>query len=201
MGLEEAESSPTSPTGWSRFVGTLDVGLRIRVDVIGPDALPRTQGAKHVSKALREVLASHELVYLNGHSFRGAIAALGEVQTFASEHYGVLMLDTCWSTQLYGLAALRASKAMPRLDIIVNDEESVTGSVFGFSTLLRSLSAGAKRFGRNQRVAPWGVVLGELNRLADTRADLRRRMEPGTDYPDAERYRLAQLRTHVSLPK
>jgi hypothetical protein len=191
MGLERGQEDSQ---GWTRYSGSLDVGLRIRVDVLGPKALPRRDGAKRVGAALREALASHEVVYLNGHSFGGSIDALGHSETFLSNRYGILMLDTCWSTQHYGLAALEASALVPQLDIIVNDRESVTGSVDGFQDLLSGLSRGAKKSARSQRPEAWSVLLSRLNRGADTRAAHRRQIAPENDYPMPERYRLAQAR-------
>ncbi len=191
MGLERVTGDRQ---GWTRFTGTADVGLRIHVDVLGPEALPQQGGAQAVGAALRQALEDHELVYFNGHSFGGAISALEDSETFSSAGYGMLVLDTCWSTQHYGVRALHASDSH-RIDIIVNDRQSVTGSVVGFGELLAGVMQGVRQSARNQSVKGWQELLSQLNRAAEQRAAQRRQLVAKTAFPEPERYRLAQFRT------
>jgi len=120
-----------------------------------------------VDAALAVVL-DRDVIYYNGHEYRGELRAL------AAPPHGahVLVLDTCWSTQRYSARLVGA----PGLDVVGNTERAVTGSVASFVALLDGLRA---------RHA-WGALLDAMNASAAERARERVR----SPFPRPERYRL-----------
>jgi hypothetical protein len=113
--------------------------------------------------ALAGALASHDIIYYNGHSHDGTIA-------FDPPHdYRVIVLDSCWSTQHFAKRLVG-----PERDVITNSERSVTGSVESFLVLIDALLTNSD----------W--PLDEMNSLADMRA---RKRAPITKYKQPERYR------------
>jgi hypothetical protein len=161
---------PADVTGWS--MGTLESELRAlgfeatsphvferqdaTVELVGPLA----DDAAIVEQALNRALATHDVVYYNGHHFGGHLSL------HASNH-PIVVLDTCYSTQLY-------SELAADTELIGNRERAITGSVFGFSDLLASL---LERDGRT-----WRELLAPVNAAAIDRARVR------DVYPEPERY-------------
>jgi len=161
---------PADVTGWS--MGTLESELRQQgftearphvferedatVEVIGPLA----DDEEVVERALNRVLATHDLVYYNGHHFRGGL------ELHPRDH-PIVVLDTCYSTQFYASLASEA-------ELIGNRERAITGSVFGFADLLGTV---LERNGRG-----WRELLAPVNRAAVERASLR------DVYREPERY-------------
>jgi len=131
------------------------------VDLIGPLA----DDGDTVEVALQAALASHTVVYYNGHAYGGELALS------PPEDYRIVMLDSCWSAQHYGHLA-------DRVDLIANTERAVTGSVYSLVGLLDGLLA--------RDHATWPELLAPLNADARDRAALR----PRSRYPDPERYGL-----------
>lgn len=84
----------------------------VTIDVVGPIAFDDIAGT---SAALERASLEHDVVYYTGHSYDGELALPAR---------GVLVLDTCWSAQLYGERASR--RADPA---VVNSERSVAGSI------------------------------------------------------------------------
>ena len=108
--------------------------------------------AAELGKALRD----HDVVYYTGHNFGGRLS-------FAiPDEHRTLILDTCYSTQLY------ARYAQDGLDLITNDKMSVTGSIETLPLVLRH------------------ATFAEINARAEARASHR---PPATKLRQAEHYR------------
>jgi hypothetical protein len=121
------------------------------VDLLGPPSLPFEE-VPATGAAIEHALREHDLVYYNGHSYDGALR-------FAIPADRVLVLDACWSAQLYG-------EALAGSTVVANSERAVTGSV---ETLLHVID---------------GHPIAAINASAIARA-LRR---GSTKFPTAERY-------------
>ncbi|MBA2544890.1 MAG: hypothetical protein H0V17_34930 [Deltaproteobacteria bacterium] len=128
------------------------------VDLVGP--LP--DDAEAVTEAIDGALASHDIVYYNGHNFAG------ELEIDSVVEHRIVVLDTCWSAQHYGAWS-------DSVELIANSERAITGSVYSFVDLLDGLLA---RDGRS-----WRALLAPANASAVDRAALRDQ----SAYP-AERY-------------
>ena len=129
------------------------------VDLIGP----LDDDGDTVEAALQAALATHTVVYYNGHAYGGELALS------PPDAYRIVMLDSCWSAQHYGHLA-------DKVDLIANTERAVTGSVYSLVALLDGLLA--------RDHATWPELLAPLNADARDRAALR----PHSRYPDPERY-------------
>lgn len=129
------------------------------IDVVGP--LP--DDADAVTEALARSLASHEVVYYNGHNFAGEL----EIDSVLERR--IVVLDTCWSAQHYGAWS-------ETVELIANSERAITGSVYSFVDLLDGLLA---RDGRS-----WRALLAPANAAAVDRASLR----DASAYPEPEHY-------------
>jgi hypothetical protein len=114
--------------------------------------------------AIGGALASHDVVYYNGHSHAG------EIELAPPTDYRLIVLDSCWSTQHFAKRLVA-----PNRDVLTNSERSVTGSIESFLVLVDALRA-------NQ-----GWPLAEMNALAVARARLR---APVSKFREPERYRL-----------
>ncbi len=88
---------------------------------------------------------------------------------------------------------MRAQLASARLDLIVNDAKSVTGSVHSFLSLLHDLRLEAGRAKRGHALDSWPTMLRKMNTRAEERAEQRLAIEPSTALGKPERYRLATL--------
>lgn len=172
--------------GRSRFERVIHGQLTVVVDVIGPRALPYRHGASIVGPALRTAIRDHEIVYLNGHAFAGKLKPLKHAQVLPADAYRILLLDTCWSQQHYGVAVV---KARPGYDVISNTERSVTGSVDSFIELLDRLVYAAG----NYRTWTWASLLAPMNELARQRAFGRVLHDFRTPFPRAEHYGLSAV--------
>lgn len=131
------------------------------VDLVGP----LDDDGDTVEAALQAALATHTVVYYNGHAYGGELALS------PPDAYRIVMLDSCWSAQHYGHIA-------DKVDLIANTERAVTGSIYSLVALLDGLLAGHR--------ASWPELLAPLNADARERARLR----PDSRYPDPERYGL-----------
>lgn len=109
-----------------------------------------------VAAAIGKALADHEVVYYTGHNFQGRLAF-----AIPSAHR-TLIMDTCYSTQLY------ARYARDGLDLITNDKMSITGSIETLPLVLR------------------GASFAEINARAQARASKR---PPATKLGRPEHYR------------
>lgn len=165
-------------TGWSSSTFTRELELRgfrrvsparfERADAVVDLVAPVPDDVGDVQQALDGALASHAVVYYNGHNFGG------ELELVPHGPQQILVLDTCWSAQYYGDLA-------PRVALVANTERAITGSVFSFLGLLDGLLA---RDGRS-----WATLLAEMNAEARIRARLR----PDSPYPEPERYALVTV--------
>jgi hypothetical protein len=81
-----------------------------------------------VAAAIGKALADHDVVYYTGHNFQGRLS-------FAiPAAHRTLIMDTCYSTQLY------ARYAREGLDLVTNDKMSITGSIETLLLVLRRAS-------------------------------------------------------------
>jgi len=168
----ELQGGPTDHNQWSyrAFAGGLrDRGFaengdgftfgNVTIDLaLVPDDPAQT------SAALAGALASHDVVYYNGHSHDGTIEIL------PPRDYRLIVLDSCWSTQHYAARLIG-----PERDVLTNSDRSVTGSIESFLALVDALRAHER----------W--PLDEMNALADARA---RKRAPVSRFKDPERYRV-----------
>lgn len=115
--------------------------------------------------ALAGALASHDVLYYNGHSHDGTI------ELSPGDDYRVIVLDSCFSTQHFAQRLVGHGH-----DVITNSERSVTGSIESFFALLDSVVA---------RRPAW--PLAEMNELAAARARARAAL---SKFKEPERYRL-----------
>jgi len=116
--------------------------------------------------ALTAALADHDVVYYTGHNQGGGL------DIHAPDAYRVIMMDTCYSTQLYSPRLVG-----PARDVIGNRERAVTGSIESLVTLVDGL----------RERAAWQPLIAEL----DKRAQVRVRMRTGiTPFDAAEDYSL-----------
>lgn len=122
---------------------------------------PLPDRAAALEPALALALARHRVVYYHGHSHRGALGALAELP--AAGHR-LVVLDTCYSAQLY--AAPRSGRAAPVSERIVNRGRSVTGSVGSFVPVLDALLAAAE----TGAGPSWAELLAQMNQRAVERA-------------------------------
>ena len=148
----------------------LSDGVVVVVDVIGPDALPRQEKAPAIGRALDDAIATHEIVYYNGGAYGGALTGLRRTRP----EYRILILDSCWSLQYYGGRLLGGG-----LDVVVNRERAITGSVASVVPALGELIEGD---------ATWASLLATMNEAARRRAGARL-LHPVFHAP--ERYGLA----------
>ena len=167
----ELDGGPADHNEWSyrtfavalRERGFVETGERFERGALTIDLALVERSAAHTSAALAGALVSHDVVYYNGHSYKGALAIE------PSDEYRVLVLDTCWSTQYYA-----AELVAPSRDVITNRERSVTGSIESFLALVDALHARSA----------WPLT--EMNALAETRARTRAALSM---YKEPERYR------------
>ncbi|HEY5949133.1 MAG TPA: hypothetical protein VIV40_26755, partial [Kofleriaceae bacterium] len=134
-------------------LGTMTIDL-----VLMPDDPAQT------TAALAGALASHDVVYYNGHSHGGGITIS------PPGDYRLIVLDSCWSTQHFAKRVIG-----PQRDVITNSDRSVTGSIESFLVLVDALGTRG------------GWPLAEMNALAEARA---RHRAPLSRFKDPERYRL-----------
>ena len=125
-----------------------------------------------LTAALTAALADHDLVYYNGHNEGGAL------DVRVPDDYRVIVMDTCFSTQLYSARLAGANR-----DVIGNRQRSITGSVQSLLVLVDGLG---------ERVT-WHTMLAEMNRFSDERARMR---GPITRFKDAEDYRIDVICPH-----
>jgi len=133
---------------------------------IAIDLVEVTDDRAQVDAALAAAL-DRDIIYYNGHEYRGELAALAAPPPGAH----VLVLDTCWSTQRYSRRLLA-----PGVDVIGNSERAVTGSVDSFVVLLDGL---------DERRS-WTELLAAMNAASAERA----RVRIHSRFPRPERYRL-----------
>lgn len=114
--------------------------------------------------AIAGALASHDVLYYNGHSHDGTI------EFDPPNDYRLIVLDSCWSTQHFAKGLIG-----PARDVITNSERSVTGSIYSALVLIDALRANSD----------W--PLDEMNELADIRA---RKRAPISKYKEPEHYRV-----------
>jgi hypothetical protein len=109
-----------------------------------------------VAAAIGKALRDHEVVYYTGHNFGGRLSFV------IPSAPRTLIMDTCYSTQLY------ARYARDGLDLVTNDKMSVTGSIETLPLVLR------------------GASFDEINARAEARAAVR---PPASKLRQAEHYR------------
>lgn len=126
------------------------------VELIGPLA----DDEAVVEAALNRELATRDVVYYNGHHFRGRLE-------LRARNHPIAFLDTCNATQFY--ASLADST-----DLVANRSLSITGSVYGFADLLAALLS--------RREQTWRSLLAPVNAAAIERTAHR------DVYPEPERY-------------
>ena len=101
-----------------------------------------------VRHELTEALATHDVVYYNGHSERG------EIPIVAPDEHRIIVLDSCWTTQLY------SERLVGNHDVISNTERSITGSIQSLVMLIDGLEARSS----------WDSIVANLNERAERRA-------------------------------
>jgi hypothetical protein len=153
--VAELEAAGFRRTGAERYERTLAGGTQVVIDVLGPASLPREERAPTIGRALERAIADHEIVYYNGGAYGGALSGLRR----AWPEYRILILDSCWSLQLYGRPLVDSG-----LDVVVNRERAITGSVASFAPVLRELvePPGAR--------PTWASLLATMNHAARRRA-------------------------------
>lgn len=144
------------------------------LDLYGP--LPDRSAA--LEPALMRGLLEHRVLYYHGHSHRGRLGGLSDLP--AAGHR-LLVIDTCFSAQLY--SAPWSLAAAPAFDRIVNRGRSVTGSVGSFVPVLDSLLAAAE----SGTGPSWAELLSQMNQRALERAGRRT-----ARFAEPERYGRAQ---------
>ena len=137
---------------------------RYRLGNVTVDVVLIADDPAQSTAALAGALASHDVVYYNGHSHDG------DIGIDPPADYRLLVLDSCWSTQHFAKGLLDSSH-----DVITNSERSVTGSVESFLVLVDALRAGGD------------YPLARMNALAEKRAEARALI---SKYKEPERYRL-----------
>jgi hypothetical protein len=180
----ELSGGPTDPNAWSYrafadalvdrgFVGA-EPGVeytqgheidRYRRGNVTIDLVLIADDTAQSTAAIAGALASHDVVYYNGHSHHG------DIVFDPPSDYRLIIVDSCWSTQHFAKRLVS-----PHRDVITNTERSVTGSIESFLVLIDALTA---------RAPAW--PLGEMNELAVARARVR---APLAQFNDPERYRL-----------
>ena len=161
--------------------GRID-GRAVRVTLYRPEAFSLERPEADRRDVLREALAEHEVVYINGHAFQSAWDVLDDPSAYRA-HYRVVVLDVCWSWQLYVRPVLGAQRGGRRAHVVSSTNRVVTGSVHSFLWLLDDL-AGARE--------SWRVTIAGMNALAARRAsDRRAHVEPHLQA--AERYGVSGL--------
>jgi hypothetical protein len=159
--IGELAGGPADHNAWSAHV--LQDELRARGIPFDLELVRDRPAA--IGAALDRALATHEIVYYNGHSYRG------KLKLRAPDDYRLVFLDTCWSTQLYSPRLVG-----PAHDVIANADRSITGSVESFLVLLDGLRARAD----------WREMLERMNRRAAERAHHRSSV---SRFKHPERYR------------
>ena len=119
-----------------------------------------------LSAALTAALADHDVVYFTGHN------QLGELAIDAPDAYRVIVMDTCFSTQLYSARLVGDNR-----DVIGNRERAVTGSIESVIPIIEGL----------RERAAWRPIITELDKRAERRVRARTGISP---YGAAEDYRL-----------
>jgi hypothetical protein len=133
--LRERGFVETQPNRFARGEVTIDITLVFRVH-----------------DELTHAIASYDVVYYNGHSERGELAIE------AGDGYRIVVLDSCWTTQLYSARLVDANR-----DVISNTDRSITGSIESFVIVLDGLVERHR----------WDRVLATLNARAAARASRR----------------------------
>jgi hypothetical protein len=117
-----------------------------------------------VRHELADALATHDVVYYNGHSERG------EIPIVVPDEHRIIFLDSCWTTQLY------SERLVGNHEVISNTERSITGSIQSLVILIDGLEARS----------PWDSIVARLNERAERRATGRGLF---SIYRSSERYR------------
>lgn len=173
--LDRGFEASATADGHARLRG--EVGARaVDVTLYRPAAFALGRSEAERRQLLREALAEHEVVYLNGHAFQGAWDVLDDPTAYRA-HYRVVMLDVCWSWQLYTEPVLAAQRAGRRAHVVSARNRVVTGSVDALPMLLDALAANRS----------WRALLRDLDAAADERAAARHDLVEPRLRP-AERY-------------
>lgn len=156
---------------WESSIGS----LRVSVDVAGPEVFPLLGDADQARSTLRSLVASHELVYLNGHANQESLDALGDPQAFEPATYRVVVLDLCWSYFLYSRPALDAAP-WGQTHVVNASGRVITGSIESFSLLLHGVtkSASESMQGSDSESPTWIDLVRAMNEQAAGRAEARR---------------------------
>ncbi len=166
--------------------GAMPGGPRLVVDLLGPRSLPHYRGAD-VTRRLAAALDRHEIVYYDGHAFRGRLLALRLPPAADRPDYQIVLLDTCWSRQHYGAAF---GAVAPTVDLVSNGERSITGSVESFAAFLVALKGGAS----------WPALLSAMNRPAEARAAGRAAAGAGVRFRLPERFAVSRVAGYLPAP-
>lgn len=167
--------------GGDRLEGDIH-GRPVAVTVFRPDAFSLDRPEAERRGLLREALAEYEVVYINGHAFQGALDVLDDPTAYRP-HYRVVVLDVCWSWQLYVRPVLDAQRGGRRAHVVSSTNRVVTGSVYSFVWLLDELALAR---------GGWRATIAAMNALAARRAiDRHAQVEPHLRAP--ERYGVSGL--------
>ena len=172
MGFRRDPDGPPWQDGhrYTRRLGA----LLVRVDVAGPDVF-RLEDQEGASELLRGLVAGYDLLYLNGHAYQESLDVLGDPAARDPRHaYRLLVLDLCWSYQLYAAPALAAAPG-GSLHVVGSAARVTTGSVESFLALLEHVLYGARAAADPglPPAASWYEILFEMNELAAARLEER----------------------------
>lgn len=163
-GFEEEATARGATSDERRWSARVD-GALVVVRVSGPESLRLDAGDDALRARLRDAVAASDVVYLDAHAFQPCLDVLADPATFPPDRPRLLVLDLCWSYQLYVAPALRA--APPGLLQVVSSADRVTtGSVDSFLLLLWTLLDGAD--------VSWVDVTRAMNDASEERAVARR---------------------------
>lgn len=164
--ITSESSSPVRRT-WQKS----QENVRVVVDVAGPDAFPLGGSEDQARKEVRELVAQHEVVYLNAHANQSPLAVLSDPLAWEPAQYRVVVLDVCWSYFLYARQAQDAA-AWKDTHLVVTSGRVVTGSVESFAGLLHGMVgemvSGVAESGERREWLSW---IAQMNDLAVARAN------------------------------
>jgi hypothetical protein len=184
----EGPEGSASAAEWSKFVeviaargfveAPLPVGARWSrereglietIDVVSPYDLAALGDAS--AGVFADLLAHHEIVIYNGHSFYGSLTALDDPARYPPATYQIVFMNSCWSYAYYTkqIFAAKATAADPRgwndADVVNNTEKGWSHDMEETSRIvLTNLFAGAESRGvRDGRRFTWQNVIVLLN--------------------------------------
>lgn len=146
----------TRPAGGRRYVGQAG-GVAVELEVFGPEQW--RFDAVRGRALLADVIAAHEVVYLNGHAKQAHLDVLWDPATYPGPR--LLFMDICWSYSMYTPQIVEAGE----VQVVNVPNRVVTGSVESLLILLDALLAPDR--------PGWLSIVRALNERAEVRAAAR----------------------------